>query len=39
MTDVFAKIKPTEPFRYQRRRNVNCSDSSDISFADADASR
>ena len=42
MTDVFAKIKPTDPLmldRHTTRRKRKCPDSSGMSFAKADASR
>ena len=42
MTDVLAKINPTDPLllaKQTARRNLNCSDSSGISLARAEASR
>jgi hypothetical protein len=42
MTDALAKINPTDPLilaKQAARRNLNCSDSSGISSARAEASR
>ena len=42
MVDALVKINPTDPFilaKQAARRNLNCSDSSGISLARAEASR